>query len=370
MKKLFYEVWKPTNKDYSYYTQKQLDRDIEVFEKKDNTNNRYCNMKRKYQVIDKQLVEVSKLQKGKFIELSTRRRAAVYEKIFDIIYDCHIENQHKGRDITFNLLAVHYFNITNEVIKIFLKTCPECKAKKHHRNVEQISEIKAEKTLRVQIELIDFQLLQDGEYKYILNIQDHFTKFVILKPLKSKSAVEVANNLYDYFSIFGPPTILQSDNGREFRNNVIEKLREFWPGRSFVHGRLRKDNGATSISYAKKSIQNWVRTTKCRKWSIGLPIIQFEMNRSKTSEAECSPYEAMFGERAKLAKEQKCKITDDVRTINQLVSISRIDIEGETFYGDDDIDDIDPEYQDDLDLLLISNVLNNEFNNSYNYQFR
>jgi hypothetical protein len=51
--------------------------------------------------------------------------------------------------------------------------------------------------------------------------QDHFTKFIQLRPLRAKSSLEVANALFDIFSIFGVPLILQSDNGREFRNQVV-----------------------------------------------------------------------------------------------------------------------------------------------------
>jgi hypothetical protein len=48
-------------------------------------------------------------------------------------------------------------------------------------------------------------------YKWVLHYQDHFTKFSILRPLKSKTAAEVAYNLLDIFLILGAPMILQSD---------------------------------------------------------------------------------------------------------------------------------------------------------------
>lgn len=60
----------------------------------------------------------------------------------------------------------------------------------------------------------------DGEYKFILNYQDHLTKYVVLLPLKTKTAEEVADNILDIFCLFGAPNILHSDNGREFCNQV------------------------------------------------------------------------------------------------------------------------------------------------------
>lgn len=77
------------------------------------------------------------------------------------------------------------------------------------------------------IDLIDFQSQPDREYKFIMVYQDHLTKFVVLRPLKSKTAEEVAYHLLDIFTMFGAPSILQSDNGREFANKVVSSLMEY-----------------------------------------------------------------------------------------------------------------------------------------------
>ena len=67
-----------------------------------------------------------------------------------------------------------------------------------------------------QVDLIDFQSCPDGNYKYLLNYQDHGVKLVDMRPLTHKTVDAVALALLDIFSLTGPPCILQSDNGREF----------------------------------------------------------------------------------------------------------------------------------------------------------
>ena len=52
------------------------------------------------------------------------------------------------------------------------------------------------------------------------------TKF---KKSSTKNAAEVAWHLMENFLKFGAPTILQSDNGREFRATVVEELKQMWP---------------------------------------------------------------------------------------------------------------------------------------------
>ncbi|KRZ67111.1 KRAB-A domain-containing protein 2 [Trichinella papuae] len=62
---------------------------------------------------------------------------------------------------------------------------------------------------------------------YIMTYLNHFTKFCILSPLKSKRA-EVASKLLEIFFTFSFSSILQSDNGRVFSNAIIAKLKTYW----------------------------------------------------------------------------------------------------------------------------------------------
>ncbi len=77
-------------------------------------------------------------------------------------------------------------------------------------------------------------------YKYVLTVKDHLTKFVHLRPCQSKEGVEVAKHLYLIFCEFGAPLLLQSDNGLEFRNQVVAGLKILWPDLQIVHGRSRR----------------------------------------------------------------------------------------------------------------------------------
>jgi len=80
-------------------------------------------------------------------------------------------------------------------------------------------------------------LQADGEFCFIMVYQEHLTKFARLRALKLKMAEEVATNILDIFCIFGAPVILQSDNGREFVNKIINDLKTMWPTLKIVHGK-------------------------------------------------------------------------------------------------------------------------------------
>src|SRR5690348_4695814 len=51
-----------------------------------------------------------------------------------------------------------------------------------------------------------------------------FTRFVFLRAMPDKSAASVAANLFSIFVDFGFPRVIQSDNGSEFVNQLVEYL--------------------------------------------------------------------------------------------------------------------------------------------------
>lgn len=57
-------------------------------------------------------------------------------------------------------------------------------------------------------------------YHYILTATDYFSKWVEAYPLRTKSAVEVAENLCKIIYRHGCPARILSDQGREFVNEV------------------------------------------------------------------------------------------------------------------------------------------------------
>lgn len=107
-----------------------------------------------------------------------------------------------------------YKNITQETLSIYFKFCQfrQSKQKSESKGLVIKPVVFSEMNSRC-VDLIDMQSQEGGEFRFIMVYQDHFTKFVQLRPLKTKR-VEVAKHLIDIFCIFGAPIILQSDNSR------------------------------------------------------------------------------------------------------------------------------------------------------------
>lgn len=76
-----------------------------------------------------------------------------------------------------------------------------------------------------------------------------------MRPLKSKRAAEVSDNLVEVFGIFGAPSLLHSDNGKEFKNQITQELVKKWPGCKTVNGRPRHSQSQGSVERANQDIK-------------------------------------------------------------------------------------------------------------------
>lgn len=228
------------------------------------------------------------------------------DELFDILRSAHIDIGHGGLHRMYDIIHKKYHNVQRKIIQLFLNHCEICQRKKSFpkKGVVVKPLLFNRVGARGQVDLIDMQSCKDKNYKFILNYQDHLSKFVLLRPLETKSAPEVAYVLVDLFCIFGCPEILQSDNGREFVNSIINELSSLWPGLKIVHGKPRHSQSQGSVERSNRDVEDilraWMTENNTSRWSEGLRFVQFQKNNGLHTAIKQSPYHAMFGREAKI----------------------------------------------------------------------
>ena len=140
---------------------------------------------------------------------------------------------------------------------------------------------------------------QDNGYRYIVHMRDHFTKFSWARAIKRKTADNVVEFLYNIFLMFGPPVILQCDNGKEFSNtSIMKKLGDLWPKLTILHGRPRYPQSQGMIERAnsilERKIAQWMETHKKTNWTSALGLIVYTMNCEISRTTSLSPYQLVF----------------------------------------------------------------------------
>lgn len=210
------------------------------------------------------------------------------EEIYDTLMSAHLNCIHGGVKKTFLQCKLHAANIKISHVKAFLSICKHCINKKEKRNKRKTHELTKKKIVssgfgaRGQVDLIDIQkILYDYKFtdkrcRYILNYQDHFTKFSFLRGLKDKKAQTILNTLKDIFLTIGAPKILQTDNGGEFVNDLLDKyLATCWPGLVRIKGAPYHPQSQGSVERANGDVKRMLASV--------LAIDNNDLNNSTSS---------------------------------------------------------------------------------------
>ncbi|XP_060837691.1 KRAB-A domain-containing protein 2-like [Rhopalosiphum padi] len=232
---------------------------------------------------------------------------ATIDELFDILYDTHSAIGHGGRNRMVTELKNNYCNITNETIMVFLKLCAECHKKAACSKIGLAPKPIVQPTFnsRGQVDLIDMQTRRHNDYRFIMNYQEHLTKYIVLKPLKSKCVEEIAYNLIDIYTLFGAPSILQSCSGKKFVTSIINKLHVIWDEVKIDYGWPKHSESQESVERTNRDVQEmlsaWMGKKNSSDWPSALKFIQFKKNRTFHPGIGTSPYEAMFGCTARIS---------------------------------------------------------------------
>lgn len=205
------------------------------------------------------------------------------DEIYDVIDSAHATTGHGGRDRIKKETSKNYANITTDIISVFLSMCEVCQLKKKKAKSKCLvlkPILHTQSNTGSQIDLIDMQTEPDGNFKFILVYLDHFTKFVMLKPLVTNRTEEVAYNVLDIFTIIGVPYILYSNNNQEFVNNIIGKLKVLWPELELIYGTPKDSQSQESLNQdIENMLATWMKDNDTKNWSECLRFIQFMKNR-------------------------------------------------------------------------------------------
>ena len=139
--------------------------------------------------------------------------------------------------------------------------------------------------------------------KNILVIVDHFTLYIQAFVTNNHTARTTARVLYNnFFSIFGFPQKLMSDQGTEFTGDVIAamcKLLGIEKIRTTPY-HLQTNGSAERVHQTLQRMISKLDPEKCRKWPEHIGSVLIAYNATWSQVTSYSPYFLMFGRRPQL----------------------------------------------------------------------
>jgi hypothetical protein len=153
------------------------------------------------------------------------RRVVVAEEVLDVVARAHCEQLHASADSVWAYINSRHKGITRDEVRWLDAHCIRCLERQALNNSHPLQPIDVARTFEwVQVDLIDMQDQPDDGYRWILHAKDHFSKLSGLFLLPRKEAIHVAHAFMHWIMAYGPPTIVQCDNGGEFKGKAVHLL--------------------------------------------------------------------------------------------------------------------------------------------------
>ena len=234
---------------------------------------------------------VAQAKRGRFIPSPARRTK--------IVQDAHMRG-HFGEKAMYAYIdrENHWWPGVREDIKKEIKECADCQRFSAYQfGFEPARSITASLPGdHLQVDLAQLPKSVDG-HNYILIVVDVFTGFALLKPLKEKTGTAAAFAIWGILCTIGLPKILQSDNGTEFKNELLSTLLRI----TGVEQRFISSYNPRSDGKVERTVQT-VKNTIVKLlqghtslWPLFVPFVQLMYNTKVQALTGSSPFCLMFG---------------------------------------------------------------------------
>ena len=136
-------------------------------------------------------------------------------------------------------------------------------------------------------------------HRYILVIQDYFTKWAEAIPLPNQTAATITRELVKVFSNYGLPEILHSDQGRNFESTLLQQTLDAF-GITKSRTTAYHPQGDGMVERFNRSLLQMLRAYVSHEadWEKFLPLVMFAYRTSVHTSTGAPPFELMFGRNA------------------------------------------------------------------------
>ena len=187
-------------------------------------------------------------------------------------------------------------------VRNFIRSCIVClkfKGRQHPLTHLGRYPVPSRKFSSVAVDLVGPLPLTESGHRFILTAVDYSTRYVLVSALKTKAAVEVADAIWDsVIRNWGCPEVLISDQGSEFRNQVLKRLAALAGFRqhhtTIYHA---ASNGLVERSNAQVlSVLRGLVDDAPASWDRHLGTTQIALNTAYHSSLGDTPYFCVYGD--------------------------------------------------------------------------
>lgn len=221
-----------------------------------------------------------------------------------VLYSLHDEMGHLGAERTLELARSRfYWPKMSFDVESKIKSCPRCiKRKSQPDKAAPLVNIQTSRPM--ELVCMDFLSIEPDSHNFkdILVITDHFTKYATTIPTRDQKALTVAKCLWEQFFVhYGFPERLHSDQGRDFESQVIKELCAL-VGTKKVRTSPYHPRGNPVERYNRTllSMLGTLKDKEKNRWREYVRPLTHAYNCTRSDVTGFSPYELMFGRQPRL----------------------------------------------------------------------
>ena len=195
--------------------------------KRDKKRQNFREIAEKYMLDEKNDLFIKIKNKGNQIE---KYKIPYESEKISLFIKCHDKKGHIGYKRMIEEIKEENFywkSIRNDC-KQYVLECPSCIKSKAGKLIKPIQKKIITKGPKERYVIDGWKLHEDladiSGYKWVIDIIDHFSKYMMSFPVVNNNAENALNCFKEFCILKGYPKILQSDNGVEYKNNLFEKF--------------------------------------------------------------------------------------------------------------------------------------------------
>ena len=238
------------------------------------------------------------------------------ESLEEMIAKYHKENGHIGKQCIVQLLrnsGIKHRKLDEKVRKV-LKSCKECLTFNPGKTIGNKTRSSTPHQPNVEWQIDHIVMPQTNSANYLLQIVDKFTKFVHLRPQKTKDMAETVENLNQIIATVGTPMMIVADNAfdnekfNQFCQEHKIELKTSSPHWPKSHGVVEKSNDV---------VQNMLRKTlegRTQDWSQKVYQVQRMMNNIISESTGQTAFWMQYGR-----EDEKIQISENQENLEEAV---------------------------------------------------
>ena len=236
------------------------------------------------------------------------------EKISVFIVPAHkqqaaIDGCHRSHDRTLSLMKERFWwpRMTRALV-MAVSNCGQCKQFEAKPQIPGMQPIICTEPMElVHVDYVGMEVTVSTQekpvVKNVLVVVNHFTQYVQAYVTQNQTARTTTRVLYnEYFSVFGFPQKLMSDQGTGFTSKVITAICSLL-GTEKIQTTLchpQSNGSAERVHQTLRRMIGKLDLEKCQKWPVHLGSVLIAYNATRSLVMGYFPYYLMFGRRPRL----------------------------------------------------------------------